>query len=789
MTISIVLDPYCIENGDEVLHIGGQEEYVRACRKIDEAINGDCSLTVAVHNRGMFTWLDQFRGRASVSIHMADPCRELAGALRVAEDQLPSEVRQDPSVVVAEGLLDTVRSTPPRPGQKPLAWILQATLGSVWKDDQFKEPSQVVGLLMDCVSDRRARGPHPAILALRSRRIQQWVAAGSPYADTIAWLFAGSPAKRAQSLMLRRLVQGYPHEVQVKALNSEGRWAELSMLANAQGVLDALSPDACLQARVPLNYSQVLRAYLESTLADSGMGEVLRAISGALPLEALVLEQYLTNHLREIDTAWAPLLSTLIDKFAEYPTQEPYVRFFRGLLPESRPAPLAVEANWNTVSSWLTREYFPFYCWCAAVRRIEETTALARQFEDWLIRNYDGVTRVHAYAPFALRDVVAEFLSSGAVLLVVVDGLPWFYAEALRRDLANRGIMCQRPSAHVCAIPSETAVSKPSLAAGKTYCQMRDGEVDEQQYADLLMANLGLSNGEVICGTSLTSGLQDLVRRSASLYLYLHNELDQQIHKVAAPRTRSKHVEGLLVQLASDIAEALADHTAIHGGTMSVVLCSDHGYTELPEGEVAVLPLPLEDGTRTSHGRVAYCGAGVEAAPAGMLLLGEGFSGSKEITWLVPRGYACVGAKPRGAVHGGLTPQEVVVPIIASSRERDLTYAGVEFGITGEIRRGRAMNPVRIVVSNPNKAPVVIQEIEASLVTVSEGLPLVCDAGKLAAIGANINGERLSADIVQVAARVVVDFLGEVRTTDHTVNVKTTGAALADRDFEAEFDV
>ena len=789
MTVSIVLDPYCIENSDDVLHVRGREEYVLACRQIDEAIDGAKPLAVAVHNRGMFSWFDQFRSRGSANIRVADPCRELAVTLGVAEDQLPVEVRQDPSAVVAERLLDAARSTPLRQGQEPLAWILQTTLGSVWRDDYLAEPSQLVGLLMDCVSDHRVKRPHPAILALRSKRIQQWIAAGSPYADAIAWLFAGDPAKRAQSLMLRRLVQDYPHRIQIEALSVEGRWAELSTLANAQVALDALSPDACSQARVPLGYSQVVRAHLESALADSGLSGVLKAISGALPLEALVLEQYLMSHLKEIDASWAPLLHTLIDRFAAYPAQEPYVVFFGSLLPRGRPGPLGAEANWNTVSSWLSSEYFPFYRWCATVRRIEETTEFARQFEDWLIRNYDGVTRTEVYAPFALRDVVTGFLSSGAVLLVVVDGLPWFYAEALRRHLANRGVMCERPTPHVCTIPSETVVSKPSLAAGKTYCQVKEGEGNEQEYAALLMTNLGLSDGEVVCGTSLTIGLRDMVRRAGVVYLYLYNELDQHLHKAAAPRTRGKHIERLLIQLASDVAEALADHAAIHGGNMSAIFCSDHGYTELPEENVAVLPLPSEEDVRTSHGRVVYCKAGIEVAPRDMLLLGDGFTGSKEVAWLVPRGYACVESKPRGAVHGGLTPQEVVVPILASSRARDLTYAGIEFGIMGEIRRGRVINPVKIVVSNPNKAPVVIQEIEASLVTLGAGLPRTCEAGKSVEIGATVNGERLSAKVVQLAARIAVDFIGDVRTTTRTVDVETTGAALVDRDFEAEFDV
>jgi hypothetical protein len=781
MSVKVLLDPYGLNNDDDALHVIGHDDHLSALRQITVAVaNGD-DLVIAVHNPGMFGWYDHLPSHGSVVVLPVDPAEELATALGVDCEALPSEIRQNPKAIVTEGLLPAAHTTPIRHGQDPLTWILQSTLGTVWVDATLTAPSQIAAVIRECLRRERLTDVHPAVLQLRDKRIAQWIQAGSPFADVVRWLFDGHPVKRAQSLVLLHLARNYPHSVQVEALSCDGRWADLSLLQNAAGAIEALPLDLCKGMNIPAGYSQAIRAFLKKSLSESGLAAV-DALSGCLPVEVQSLRHYLGEHRGEINDAWLPVLQATLKRFADDPSFSSYVR---RLLPRCSPRSLDENSDWTSVRNWLAQEYFPYYQWCVAVNRLEDTTQAVTDFELWLLKNYDEITRCSTYAPFAFRQALDVHSFSSSTLLVIVDALSWSHVAMLHGQLAKVGVMCDAPSLRICALPSETSVAKPSLVAGRTHRQLQLDTEGEMQYTQLLSESTGVPDERIVCGTSLKSNLIDLVQRPAALYLYLNNDVDQQIHKVATPETRYSLVERLLEELAQNLAAAAEAHLSIFGKKLAIVISSDHGYTELPR-DVPTLSVPPESDIVASHPRCVCLRHDHPGHIEGLVSIRNE---DIERVWVVAKGYACIGNRPRGATHGGLTPQEVVVPLLTSSSLEDTDYQDVEFGIVGDIRRGRKTNPVRLRIANPNEAALVVHEIDATRVAPVAALPITLPAGESLEFDGTVDGEKLDSQLADVTARVVVEFLGSRHTSVCRVSIATTGAAVTDQAFDAEFDV
>lgn len=788
MNVRILLDPYRTQVQPGIYHVDTQTDYVGACRRIDGALLQKEQLDVAVHNPAMKSWFDHYRICNDVTIEVCDPCEMLAKALGLAYEDLPQEIRDDPNVILSESLLEHARVRPRTAGEDVISWLLAVTLGPVWSRNSISSQQEVLELVSGLASGPAETGTHSTVRALRNRRVDAW-RSSSRYASLIRWIFGGSPRKRAESLLLCRVIWAYPEEVRRRALQFDGRWAELSQLSDLPDIMQLIPLAACRGRSAPSGYATVIREYLCSTLNSHSLGGVLPFLSGYLEEEAKAVKGYLEQNAGRIDESWSDPLRDAERIFADSGLSRPLVSFLHRLQPVPRPTPLQPGDPWRKVRSWLEQEYFPFFAWCLTTKRLQETSCSVAEFEDWLLENYDALTRTDAFAPYALREILRASSSRKSVLLVIVDGLPWGYAASLRSLLSEQGLKCTKLYTHITTIPSLTATAKLSLVCGQLPGQVGSGGENQPDYAQMFASALGITGSDVAYGTSLDIGIVDMVREYKKAYLYLFNDVDQQlIHRPLSHDMRHSQIESSLAQLAGDIASAKQEFVTMYGEELTIAITSDHGFTEVPK-DTHVLKLPTGHTWEASHGRVVRCGSVTDVSVAGIVAIDGRILGGMGAVFLVSKGYVCLEARPRGAVHGGLTPQEMVVPTLVIDTSADVQYRDIELGVVGEIRRGRSSNPVNLELVNSNSVPVVVKSISLQLLSIETGTPLRIGANAAATLQATVDATTVRQEQVNVTGVIVVDFGGETFETGISQILNTTGAATIDRSFEDEFEV
>lgn len=304
---------------------------------------------------------------------------------------------------------------------------------------------------------------------------------------------------------------------------------------------------------------------------------------------------------------------------------------------------------------------------CAAAETHQEAfaNAFAHRLVDWSATGSTcrGVIPVERL----LRDVVAPLAAAGPVLLMVMDGMGlaifWELLEDLlirRRWNRFRPEDADQPALALAALPSITEVSRRSMLCGR----LTDGQDanERQEFAanpDLIKTGgksrprLFLKGQTDAAGgleTDLRTAIADTGIRTVGVvvnavddYLLKSDQLDV-CWRVA------------LVPLLEKVLEA----AAVAGRT--VILTSDHGhvlerhsrYREHPGGE----RYRRADGT-LDEGEIAIRGARVMAPEAGIMVG----------AWREDLRY---GKYRKNGYHGGVSPQEVLVPLAVLSQESEL---------------------------------------------------------------------------------------------------------------------
>lgn len=789
MSVRILIDPHCTQTSCEIHHIHNQNDYIKACELIDKSLAAKDSLTVALHNQAMKACFDHYLGRRNVTISVCHPEEMLAAELGLLLQDLPTQITQDPEVIITEELIEKAKQIPLETDENALSWMLRATLGSLWAQETISRPSDISRLVGECLQGTVTSNIHPTILALRNKRISTWSSTSS-YGPLLDWLFSENPQRRAEDLVLYRLISEYPKAIQLEALSYGGRWSELSELPNIELTKDLVPLEFGRHMQIPAGFGKVIREYLAKTLDERPLAEIVPCLSGFLAEEELTLKTYLRDNLASVDLSWSEPLAKLEEKFSKPGASTAFVDSLRSIRPVPPPGSLKQDAPWSTVRLWLKTECLPYYAWCSSVGQVHHTVEQITEFEDWLIHSYDDITRTDAFAPYAVHESMTSLLQNMPTLLLVVDGLSWEDGLCLFTSLTDKGIRYGRADAHIAAIPSITSASKPSLVCGQLPGQHEPVAQSTEYYARMLADALNLQLSEIGYGSSHDTGLAEIIQPRKRAYLYLFNEIDQQLHRYLSSEKRRYVIKNIIDNLATEIASASGEFISLHRQELGIVLASDHGYTQLPGNDVPVLSLPLPEGSAISHGRVVYVDTAKQLADYPELIrIDKNLLGGADITYLVARGYSCIGSKPRGAAHGGLTPQEVVVPKIVLDPTETLDYRHLEASISGVVRRGKAKNPISILIHNPNHTAIEVTNIDIRLTTLLQSGPFHLEPDATLKIKGFIDGANLKHERFEVTGTIRARMFGVRYSTEVQFMYDTIGAALIDQSFEDDFDV
>lgn len=634
--------------------VSGTTEYVAACTALRDGPS-----EVWVRDRAIFAWLHHFAGIAGLSCDFVEltPKAVLAERWKVevpawldddavlACDLLSWDIEGLPTGTFEDVVLSTVFS--------PAVCVQSFGPG---------EAAQVVEAVAKVEQDISGarRGLAGRCLATRC---EDWARTGEQW------------------------VEGFCQGLQD---NATGLWRDLTLWA-----LLGRYPPVLLEFAVPLERAALLRQVPLEGLAQMSLEgggrnqavaqmetffkEMADQVAGLADFRKIA--QYLCGRVREEfvlvqrllrDRAGALELSDLAglrELYARCPGVSSVALHGLGRFVVPAVPVLPVAADQMGLSEWMSwslKAYMPYRWWQFQAGHTDDAVeGHVQAFSDWYVGEYEGIHKeAEQSLVHALTTKAEEIRTSEVCLLLLVDCLPVPLWELLSEALAGAGLHRRSVEHRFAPLPSDTATSKPRLLSGQLDC-------DAKAYGALLQERAAQEwDGRPVLYAASIKELLSLERPDEPCVVCLNwLECDDLLHRDVEDQggVYEEEAARLFGRLA-DAVQSLVEGWSVAPKGFRLFVLTDHGATRvLPaeyqtfDSEVVSKVFPVE---KHRFGSVETRAA--DSIPESLWALGYRFTDpfqASDVTYFIPRGHATVSAhRAKGFVHGGVTPEEVIVP-------------------------------------------------------------------------------------------------------------------------------
>ena len=779
--VKVFIDPFGLSAPGSMV-VEDNAGYWRTREALSAALRDGSGLTITVRNRSMRSFFDDLANEGGVRLEELDPREHLRLALGVRS--LPEEVTQDPRAIVALDLIGLATRRPRYAQEDAEDWLCRVLLGYEWAGRALvsdEQASSLIGNLARIQKESRS----PLAIVLRNRRLEMLSGTSARYSGLLRWL-AVEPIGRARALMFRCLVRRYPwHEV-AQWLGDGDMVVWLAQLPQADGWVDWLTFDlgpAEADGLLPAGVAVRLRRFLLHAVSEGGLQQAVGTMTGMLGCELQVIRETVANRVDAKEAFTAEEAAVLQERFGGRPEAGALLDTARELVPPTSPSRVDPSWDWPRVSDWLMKDYLPFYRHKHLLGALRGTTELVKSFEDWVAANYSELSHRDDCLAHTITHDVARAAQTGAVLLVVVDGLGAEWLPYLKAALWRRGLFSgSGRELALGLLPTVTRVAKPAMLRGQLPGQVGVTVSGSDDYRRLLAVALSLADRDVRLATDLESSVEQLAEVPARVLVFLANKFDEElVHRPLGPMAYGERLRTYLDDLASSIGAAVEVIESRGGQPATVFVTSDHGATDLLRD--ADMSVGMPTGAETDHGRVVW---GDTRFPEDRTLRldPERFFLPGPAT--VARGYWYFGQRPQALTHGGVTPQEMAVPRLVMTARRQAAPQALVLTISGGILRGVAANPIRVLLLNPNPYAVTLRGIELRLVEMEVPSVDIPAGGELALEGLlDASGIRTAQAAVEGLVRWAFDQHEE--STEVRLSIATGGAAVGDSEFDKMF--
>jgi hypothetical protein len=461
----------------------------------------------------------------------------------------------------------------------------------------------------------------------------------------------------------------------------------------------------------------------------------LELVSGKIGLEKAVLENWIKAQKFDFTTQNLTILQeqTIRNKFGH--------DFFISLLtlvPPPKPKALNSDSSIEEVLDWVENEYFPFFRYSRKTGQCELTEIYVQQFEEWYLKHYEKIVHSDFSVLNSFHIFKKQIEKTQKTLFLIIDGLGyWFLQEYLLSNLKINFL-----KGCFCLIPSITAVNKPSLLSGKLPSEVTS---DYAKLAQELKALVSNDSSETI---------STFAKKEFKCGIYFVNSFDDILHKPYAYNILMQELQAKLMHIFDEISQ-LKD--------MCIVITADHGFTLLPNKKENLLKLENLEG-EVSHSRVVKLSRNVKIDNQSWIKTDKYLPAN----YCIARGYKYIESFPKGATHGGVTPEEIVVPVIVITPSLE-DFIPLDIKIQGEIWKQK-LNPVRVLIENPNKNSVIVEDLYIEFVKLSVRAIVLKKGTNV--ISANFDARKIKASKKQTKIYYKVRYGGKVYEQEIVLDIK-----------------
>jgi len=764
-TVHLYLDYAGILKSDhDYILVEAVTDYVPAYARTVEAIHAGQSLTVIARNPTCAAWLQAAQekyGPESIQVETISWRGRLAELWGV---EVPAWVTNE--AIARSGLLDVLLQA--QPGQRFEDVVLEAFYSPFLAYDRLST-AYLADLLNNYDPERWARADQrPLVKEVLARRLQVWAGVAMSTGERL--LVEGlqrDPAALARKLTQVRVLTDYPPQVGRRILGPEyDHLAALNLDLSGLPVREADLADTVDQIRIHLNTlaqtsppSEALAAMLDQ--ASGHLVAEFEALQGLLKAGDVTVDADLIRRVRE---TFALVRDRLEQELADLDL----------LVTPLRPPQPDPDNTWTADEwlDWAVEHYLPYRFWLEEIGRYdEEITAQVNAYAEWLYAHYPALRltypRMVYHGLLALRNRLTD---QAPVLVVVVDNLNYKFYPELVRYLRGQGFFAENSIPHLAMLPSCTEVSKKCLFIGQP------GPFPGTAYEKpTLEAWEPALVGRRVRYLPHVGALRLVKRREHDVYFLNYLPVDDALHddeqQTGVPYSAA--VRQRLRALAEDI-RAFAERIGAERDLVVIVL-SDHGSTRIPPDA----PNPIDRRfyakrvTDKHHRYVTMSDEELAALPDNVRF--ECYIFERERFGL-PTNYLAARSTYRFVepgegiyVHGGLSPEETIVPLIVFTPVAVTPKPLTVRLLADEFRYG-VKSLIRLEVVNPNQYACQELRVEVLNANVEALLAEIGDLGPLSQteIQTEARFRRRGGEVESLQVRFSYWFLGQSQSQVET---------------------
>lgn len=713
--INIVLDFYGLSSGEmQDIVVENEQQYVDSRLKIREASRKGSNLTVVVRNTKIANWYESLKDYSDsiIKVKSLSPKSILVEKLDL-ESSLSMSVPLSDTEIIELNLLERTATSPPKSRlvtpRDVESWILSACIDKCWGEmnPTLTHFSKVISYFLS--GEKEPTSPS-GLRELIDKRKGGWVS--SSIGDAYSWLFK-DPINNSFLVYVLQALGGYEDSMKQKILAEIGTRESIQPITK---YINQISPCQCsdeIQKKgefsdlIEIKWKNSLRGKFqfkipetEQTEKDKILKERFEQIindaavkmSGKIIGEIDALQIFIKENPLYFNERLFNLIGAKFGHFSEL------IKELQALIPPNIPSLPVQDWDWEKMTKWVTKEYLPYVSW--SLKHIEEGKLIeeyAKAYSDWLYDQYPKMKNELVPLNYGTWHVIKDYLSNGyQILWIIIDNLCWFYIEDIRKAFGEQGFY---PSSfgvmpQLSMLPSETRISKTALVAGKLPCQI---EVDKyQKYQELFEQRCKES------GIDSYRAMPDYELKTSKLggdkiTCCILNKLDVSSHQGFFDF--EDDVRNFLSNIAKYVKSFIPPDAALR--KFCLVVSTDHGSCTIPN-YIKGYRVPKAAEMEEEHKRFIYIDSNEALEECWYFLDKDKFGLTRSIA--IAKGYGFIGTrKPKGLVHGGMTPEETFIPLLEFCLE-PLQIEGIKCIHNGQpIHLSPRKQEVELLIRNPNR--------------------------------------------------------------------------------------
>lgn len=708
MTVELLTDKNrLVQDAEDATLIGSPAEYIEAFLKVKQALASNTQLKLVVQDSTCALWFQRFAKNYSpsrVTFHEITARNLLEGKWGTV---VPDNVTD--TDIINSGVLDS--NIPIRGHPTFDEIVLQAFWGDLFLLREF--PMRYISDLANQYDATTWQASQRIPLAVRvlALKKREWIAKAKrlELGQLVDRYFA-DPGLFKTKLFEFQLLRGYPSELGKQIMAD---WFDMFKRLDVNpslGLGVEPSRDTISKITVYLNNQSELVRSKQDLLA------LLDQMSGYLVEEFSFLEQLLHGNIAllqrdllvKIQTRFRPIRAMLGRRLTSLLDKIPPVR------------PLNPSRSWplNEWMKWAVNEYLPYRFWLEEQNQEDaEIADFASEFSDWFYEHLVELKAQHqtSFVSATLNRVHSSAPQSTFVFLLVIDNFNFKHARYVISLFAQRGFSHSGDLAPTLAmVPTATEISKKCLFAAQPeysdLCRARYENLVELVWPQVIDGRrfIYVPNVEALSSVDITNA-----RGIVLNYMPIDTSLHKDENEIGM--SHSEEIRLYLDRLVEILVQAIE---RLRLKDVVVCIASDHGSTKIPAGAHNIIDQKYYQGKAVNrHHRYidisdAKASNPIDYDNANCYVIQRTRHGTDKSYLIARKYYRFIDTNESIYVHGGLTPEEVIVPFL-SFVPQPVSAESPIIHLLSDVIRFSVRSNLGIEIANPNS--LAIENLELNV--------------------------------------------------------------------------